>query len=69
MYILGWLLPWRLTTLPGALLPLLPLVLLPLLPETPCWLLGRGRREEALASLGKLRGLPQDSHLLQEEIR
>ena len=48
MYILGWGLPWRLTTLPGALIPILPILLLALLPETPTWLLGKGRREEAL---------------------
>ena len=53
MYILGWGLPWRLTTLPGALIPILPILLLVLLPETPTWLLGNGRREEALQSLAK----------------
>ena len=53
MYILGWGLPWRLTTLPGALIPILPILLLALLPETPTWLLGKGRREEALQSLAK----------------
>ena len=41
MYILGSLLPWRLTTLPGAILPLLPIVLVYFLPETPVWLLSR----------------------------
>ena len=41
MYLLGWLLPWRLTCLPGALLPLLPAVLVLALPETPAWLLAR----------------------------
>ena len=53
MYILGWGLPWRLTTLPGALIPILPILLLALLPETPTWLLGKGRREDALQSLAK----------------
>ena len=53
MYILGWGLPWRLTTLPGALIPILPILLLALLPETPTWLLGKGRREDALHSLAK----------------
>ena len=53
MYILGWGLPWRLTTLPGALIPILPLLLLALLPETPTWLLGKGRRKDALHSLAK----------------
>ena len=53
MYILGWGLPWRLTTLPGALIPILPILLLALLPETPTWLLGKGRREEALQGLAR----------------
>ena len=53
MYILGWGLPWRLTTLPGALIPILPILLLALLPETPTWLLGKGRREDALQSLAR----------------
>ena len=53
MYILGWGLPWRLTTLPGALIPILPILFLALLPETPTWLLGKGRREDALQSLAK----------------
>ena len=41
MYILGSLLPWRLTTLPGAILPLLPILLVFFLPETPVWLISR----------------------------
>ena len=53
MYILGWGLPWRLTTLPGALIPILPILFLALLPETPTWLLGKGRREDALQSLAR----------------
>ena len=58
MYILGWLLSWRLSCIPGAFIPFLPALLLLLLPETPAWLLGRGRREEARENLSKLRGLP-----------
>ena len=41
MYILGWLLAWRLTCLPGALIPLLPFIMVTGLPETPAWLLSR----------------------------
>ena len=41
MYILGWLLAWRLTCLPGALIPLLPFIMVIGLPETPAWLLSR----------------------------
>ena len=41
MYILGWLLAWRLTCLPGALIPLLPFIMVLGLPETPAWLLSR----------------------------
>jgi len=69
MYILGWGLPWRLTTLPGALIPILPILLLALLPETPTWLLGKGRREDALQSLARLRGLAVDSSAIKEEMR
>ena len=57
MYILGWLLSWRLSCIPGAFIPLLPALLLLFLPETPAWLLGRGRREEARENLSRLRGL------------
>ena len=57
MYILGWLLSWRLSCIPGAFIPFLPALLVIFLPETPTWLLGRGRREEARDNLSKLRGL------------
>ena len=57
MYILGWLLSWRLSCIPGAFIPLLPALLVIFLPETPAWLLGRGRREEARHNLSQLRGL------------
>jgi len=57
MYILGSLLPWRLTTLPGAILPLLPIVLVYFLPETPVWLLSRGRKDDAEKNLCSLRGM------------
>ena len=43
-YILGWQLPWRLTCLPGALIPLLPALLVLGLPETPAWLLSRSNK-------------------------
>jgi len=69
MYILGWGLPWRLTTLPGALIPILPILLLALIPESPSWLLSRGRREEATQSLARLRGLEVNSSALKEEMR
>merc|ERR550539_1675559 len=55
MYILGWLLSWRLSCIPGAFIPLLPALLVIFLPETPAWLLGRGRREEARHNLSQLR--------------
>ena len=58
MYILGWAMPWRLTCLPGAAIPLLPILLVFLLPETPSWLLSRGRREH----LALLRGAGWDGH-------
>jgi len=67
MYILGSLLPWRLTTLPGAMIPLLPIVLVYFLPETPVWLLARGRREEAEKNLCSLRGLT--SSQVHEELK
>ncbi len=41
MYILGYFLPWRLTTFPGMFIPLLTLGLVYFLPETPVWLLKR----------------------------
>jgi len=69
MYILGWGLPWRLTTLPGALIPILPILLLALIPESPSWLLSRGRREEATQSLARLRGLEVESSAIKEEMR
>jgi len=69
MYILGWAMPWRLTCLPGAAIPLLPILLVFLLPETPSWLLSRGRRDDALASLAKLRGLPTESDAIKKEMR
>jgi len=67
MYILGSLLPWRLTTLPGAMLPLLPAVLVFFLPETPVWLLSRGRREDAEKTLCSLRGLSKSQ--VHEELK
>ena len=67
MYILGWLLSWRLTCLPGALLPLLPPLLLVFLPETPAWLLARGRRQEARENLSKLRGVGGEE--VEEELQ
>ena len=66
MYILGWLLSWRLTCIPGALLPLLPPLLLVFLPETPAWLLARGRRQQAKENLSKLRGLEVEQ--VEEEL-
>ena len=51
MYLLGWLLPWRLTCLPGALLPLLPAVLVLALPETPAWLLARSAAGRSSAEM------------------
>jgi len=67
MYILGSLLPWRLTTLPGAILPLLPILLVFFLPETPVWLISRGRKEDAEKNLSTLRGLSTSA--VQEELK
>jgi len=67
MYIFGYLLPWRLTTLPGAVLPLLPVLLVFLLPETPVWLVSRGRKDEAEKVLCSLRGL--SSEQVQNELK
>jgi hypothetical protein len=39
MYILGYCLPWRLTTFPGMFIPLITIALMYFLPETPLWLL------------------------------
>eukprot|EP00092_Neocalanus_flemingeri_P013767 GFUD01014847.1.p1 GENE.GFUD01014847.1~~GFUD01014847.1.p1 ORF type:complete len:578 (+),score=118.94 GFUD01014847.1:284-2017(+) len=77
MYIFGYLMPWRLTTLPGAFLPLLPIFLVFLLPETPVWLVSRGRRDEAEKTLCSLRGLNPEKvqqelkmmEIMEEEIR
>ena len=51
MYILGWLLAWRLTCLPGALIPLLPFIMVLGLPETPAWLLSRSAIVKLRAAL------------------
>jgi len=67
MYILGSFLSWRLTTLPGAILPLLPIFLVFFLPETPAWLISRGRKEDAEKTLCILRGT--DSSQVQEELK
>lgn len=57
MYVVGYLLPWRLATLPGSALPLLTVAFLYFMPETPTWLVSRGRRKDAIKSLRYLRGL------------
>jgi len=67
MYIFGCFLPWRLTTLPGAFLPLLPILLVFLLPETPIWLVSRGRRDEAEKTLCSLRGQAPEN--VQQELK
>ena len=81
MFILGAILPWRLATLPGAILPLVPVVLVYFIPETPAWLLSRltindfyinikninrGRMEDATNTLCRLRGLSASQ--VQEEL-
>lgn len=65
MYILGYCLPWRLTTFPGMFVPLLTLTFMYFLPETPIWLLKNGRSREAEANLCLLRGL-QPEHVAAE---
>ena len=67
MFILGWFFPWRLTCLPGVLLPLLPPLLVAFLPETPAWLVAQGRRQEAVDNLAKLRGLSREG--VEEELK
>ena len=41
VFVLGYLLPWRLVAVPGFVFPLIPVLFFFLIPETPTWLLTR----------------------------
>ena len=59
----SWRLPFLLQIIPGIVLGLGVLAL----PFSPRWLISKGRHEEALESLAKLRQLPADNALVQRE--
>ncbi|PFX26088.1 Solute carrier family 2, facilitated glucose transporter member 8 [Stylophora pistillata] len=59
-YVAGVFCHWRWLAFIGAIPPMLQIILLFPMPETPCWLLGKNRRSDALESLFWLRGPSAD---------
>ncbi|XP_046674673.1 uncharacterized protein LOC124363469 [Homalodisca vitripennis] len=57
---------WTETSYFGLGLTIIPILLTPLMPESPLWLLSRGRAEEALQALQKLRGASAPEQVKEE---
>ncbi len=60
---LAWRLPLALQTVPAVIL----LIGAPFLPFSPRWLMSRGREDECLATISKLRALPVDHEIVRTE--
>lgn len=65
-FLLGTFLPWRQVSLVNCFVPVICLLLLSLIPESPLWLLGKNRDEEAKKSLAWLRGWTQIENIQDE---